>query len=71
MFDSVRNPAHEISCPNVIYQPLFSPGVYDYENERDVKYNNDDYKTMIIDEINLLKGVKEKPKVALPLNLSF
>jgi len=71
MFDGVRNPAHEISNPNVLNQPLFAPGVYDYEAEKDVKFSNEDYKRMIIDEINILKGLPAKSKVTPPLNLNF
>ena len=56
VFDSIRNKKFEAEAPYQIHQEIFQPGVYDYENDVELLYNEADYKDLLYEEIRQFKA---------------
>mmetsp|Transcript_32118 Transcript_32118/g.49116 ORF Transcript_32118/g.49116 Transcript_32118/m.49116 type:complete len:99 (+) Transcript_32118:403-699(+) len=58
IFDKIRRPEMEKAASSKLSLAVDADGVYDYEDERFLKYELDDYKKMLKTEAKLIRKAK-------------
>lgn len=56
IFDSLRVPQHEQPAPAQVQMPIYADGSYDYDECVSLSYDIADFRSMIIDEVELVRG---------------
>lgn len=56
VFDKLRVPQHEQPAPRTVHMPVYAEGSYDYDECVSISYDIGDFRKMIIEEVDLVRG---------------